>query len=117
MQLIAKIGEGYSDLQNEIAALNTKVGINVKDDGRLQVTFMFEKVAPLRKWSSFSLIEGDGGRGYLFFHDNGVVVGLIDDLAMEDVVRYAGLELAEAKALADSEGRKSSRWQLEAVPC
>jgi hypothetical protein len=116
MQLITKISEGYSDLQKEVAALNAKVAIAVKD-GKVQVTFMFEKVAPLKKWASFSLIEGQGGRGYLFFHDNGVVVGLIDDLAMEDVVRYAGLELAEAKALADSEGRKSSRWQLEAVPC
>lgn len=118
--LLAKIGSGYSAIQDEVAKLNTTVSVNIAG-GKVWVTFVFNKPAwqhhpRLNKWASFTVSEGDGGRSYLFFHDtsgarpNDGIVGKIDDLAFEDAVRYAGLELTEAKTLADYEGRKSSRW-------
>lgn len=111
MQLIAQIlgGKGYSSQQNEVATLNTRVAVSI-DGGKMAVTFTFTSIGQFSKWAGFSLSEGDGGRSCLVFYDSCDIVGVVDDLSFEDVIRYAGLELTAAKTLADFEGRKSSRW-------
>jgi hypothetical protein len=118
MDLITRVQPSYTNgFQSQLAALNAKVSVKIDDITRkLSVVFLFENARWPKLWASYSVIESANGAPLLFF-DGSAVVGQIDGLTMGDVVRYVGLELAEAKALADSEGRKSGRWALDAVAC
>ena len=124
MHLITPIVKSYTNpLQSQLAALNAKVSVKIDDiTGMVSVIFLFENEnspkCPLvgSSWASYSAIESANG-GPLLFFDGSAVVGQIDGLTLRDVLRYVGLGLAEAKALADSEGRKSGRWALGAVAC
>lgn len=118
MDLITQVGKSYTNgFQTQLAALNAKVSVKIDDlTAKVSVVFLFENANSPKLWASYSVTESANGAP-LWFFDGSVVIGQIDGLTMSDVVRYAGLGLAEAKDLADSEGRKSGRWALDAVAC